>query len=1824
MLLTFIVGLFLVTQSVAQAAINEQIPFYGTLKNTAGTSLDGDYDMVFRFYDALTGGALLDTSTHTAGNGNQVTVTEGEFFVLLGSGAGNALDGLDFDTADVYVGITIEGDSEMTPRERLGAAPYAFNSDTVDGYDANQLLRYNATGSMTANAADALLTLTQTGSGDIFNVFDGGAEVFTITDGGRVGISSSTPLEELSVTGDAYITGRLFDSTYNAGTNGMVLQTTGAGFAWVATSTLGLAGGGGGSLFTDAGALTYLTSVSDELAIGTTTLANAKITIQSEGVSDILNLFETGGSEVFTVLESGDVGIGTSTPDSILHLQDGATTKLTIDGGANTAEIQFNESGSARWRFGYDAVNNKAFWRDEVAGNTVFQFEDSAPNHSFYIDASGNIGFGEDEPGSRLSVVGNGSIGSGYSAIAAPADGFIVEGNVGIGSSTPTSKLVVDGDIDIDDPSSGLSLMGTRMFYASTTNDSIAIGEGAGAGFLNDGIRNIALGRNALAIATSSDDNLAIGDSAGLALTEGTENILIGRDAGRSITTGVENILIGYQSGYNTTGSDNTFIGALSGYNNTSGSNNSFFGRRAGLLNTTGTNNVAMGYHSLMYNATGVRNTALGHNAGRGSSTEANLNIGEGVYLGYFTGENLESNADGNILIGYETGSLLTTGANNILIGYDVELQDPTASQQLNIGNLLFGQNLNATGTDFSTGNIGIASSSPTHTLSVAGDVYITGALYDNAGFAGNNGYILQSDGNGFDWVATSSLGISGGGGSSPFTTSGDTNYLTDTTSNIVIGTSTVQSTSTGLYVQNKNIAIKQGDLTRVGLLSSLSGGSEYPEGIAISGDYAYGATNDNDFYVFDISDPTSPREVGLLATTSIDYPQHIEIAGDYAYLTDISLDALHVIDISNPSDPTLFGTVISDDSDGGDALLDSASDFVLYGSYALITSPAQGSITVVDISSTTDPFVAYQFADASLDGIAQLDLQGQYLYAQYDQDVTAGFDFGMVVLDVSDPLDISIVSTADPTGSISEITDIVVSGNALYARSFGGVHVFDVTDPTNLNEVAIITNSYLTRSGRMDVQDNYLAVTSDDVVSDMYLTLYDVSSSSNPMLVGISEPMSGLAQYDVKFSGSQLVLSMENSIRIYELPHISSPAARIASLKSGLIFSDDIQIEDFLTVDGSAVVGHNLLVGSGLTISGNGGLHLAQTVMATTSQRLYNISGNLYWDGAVIGGTTGLFTDEGASTYLTSLTDNLALGTSTADGRLTVEAAEDTALISLNDSTNDSQANIFSGTTSPESRITAGPGSLFVDTVDGVLYQKASGIGNIGWLQLGYASTSAAAATSTHGASIERTSNQSVNSSASTEIAFNATRFDNGSLVSLADNSITVKRAGMYTIASNIYVQTIGNGVVFEPILYVNGSPVRTSITRTGGSGNQSAEISEIIELSAGDEVTLNLFHVNGSAVNVGGGNPFEYSYLTVVEIPSTYGTGSTFFTENGSTIHAASSTANFAFGTTSSAYKTTVWGDLFVSTSTLPTLFVNTGVNQVMIGTTTPESGAMLSVDGTIHAENLSGGGTTLSTDANGNIIRTASDIQFKTNVATITDALSKVVDLRGVTYEWKDTLRFGSSTEVGFVAQEVDMVLPEVVRKGGSYWSLNTANIVALVVEAVKELRLIVFGNQQKIADLEARIEALEGGQPLKSSQDNDATGQQTSSQQPAPADNTDEEQATSTSSPATDIGTETGSSTEASKAPAQTDGVSTSTDSTLIVTAETLEESGTQSKEIVLTELEQETDTHEDQAETVSTDSDPLADQAIEETIIEPEQAAAGNTLPVTEETVDETL
>jgi hypothetical protein len=100
-------------------------------------------------------------------------------------------------------------------------------------------------------------------------------------------------------------------------------------------------------------------------------------------------------------------------------------------------------------------------------------------------------------------------------------------------------------------------------------------------------------------------------------------------------------------------------------------------------------------------------------------------------------------------------------------------------------------------------------------------------------------------------------------------------------------------------------------------------------------------------------------------------------------------------------------------------------------------------------------------------------------------------------------------------------------------------------------------------------------------------------------------------------------------------------------------------------------------------------------------------------------------------------------------------------------------------------------------------------------------------------------------------------------------------------------------------------------------------------------------------------------------------------------------------------------------------------------------------------------------VSGDIIANSIAGSSDIRFKKNIRPVENALDKVKSLRGVYFNWNKEAfpekNFGAQDELGFIAQEVEKVVPEIVTKENTkdeYRSVKYDKLVALLVEAIKE--------------------------------------------------------------------------------------------------------------------------------------------------------------------------
>jgi len=83
----------------------------------------------------------------------------------------------------------------------------------------------------------------------------------------------------------------------------------------------------------------------------------------------------------------------------------------------------------------------------------------------------------------------------------------------------------------------------------------------------------------------------------------------------------------------------------------------------------------------------------------------------------------------------------------------------------------------------------------------------------------------------------------------------------------------------------------------------------------------------------------------------------------------------------------------------------------------------------------------------------------------------------------------------------------------------------------------------------------------------------------------------------------------------------------------------------------------------------------------------------------------------------------------------------------------------------------------------------------------------------------------------------------------------------------------------------------------------------------------------------------------------------------------------------------------------------------------------------------------------------INTTSDIALKDNILKINNSLDVLEKITGFTFNWKSD----GVKSYGVSAQEVEKILPEIVRiRGDGYKGVNYLNLIAFLIEAIKDLR------------------------------------------------------------------------------------------------------------------------------------------------------------------------
>ncbi|GIW62067.1 MAG: hypothetical protein KatS3mg089_0919 [Patescibacteria group bacterium] len=337
------------------------LSFQGRLTDISDNPITSATPLRFAIYNDLTasGSALLWQEVQTV-----TPDTDGVFSVLLGTNT-TIPSSVFTDNSSLYLGVTVQTDPELTPRQQIATVAFAANSETLQG-----LYPITAAGAGTSNV---VLALDSSGN---------------LTIGG-----SATP--KFSATGGEFtLSGNVLSLTTNVGSNTNInISPDGKGVVNIIKPLQNTSLNN--NITTAAGAV----EVDDLFAVLATSSGQSAFTINQNGAGPLISASSSGIAK-FTVNNdgsayfAGNVGIGITSPTGILSLANSAAGVEILFSGANAANI-------------YQSTSGQSLYINTNTGDLRLGANGSGSN-DLVIKSTGNIGIGNTTASNfKLEVTGN-------------------------------------------------------------------------------------------------------------------------------------------------------------------------------------------------------------------------------------------------------------------------------------------------------------------------------------------------------------------------------------------------------------------------------------------------------------------------------------------------------------------------------------------------------------------------------------------------------------------------------------------------------------------------------------------------------------------------------------------------------------------------------------------------------------------------------------------------------------------------------------------------------------------------------------------------------------------------------------------------------------------------------------------------------------------------------------------------------------------------------------------------------------------------------------------------------------------------------------------------------------------------------------------------------------------------------------------------------------------------------------------------------------------------------------------------------------------------
>lgn len=523
----FITTLFFTVPAFAAPNVTQTMNFQGRLlNNTGGLVNDGNYNIQFKIYQGDTNVWTENYVNNNTANG--VKIKNGYFSVALGSRTTFGTS-VDWTRDDLSLSINIAGtndacttfgsapctaDGEMSPRTNLTSVPLAIqakNAALLEGKAANEFVQLGQ-GAQTDAGIGSSIFINKTGSGNLLQLQNTAADVFTIGNTGNITLGSNANKTLSVATSSGSANG--YQLSISAGGGGATGSTNGGNLV-LTGGHAGINGGNGGNLNLDAG--TALEGTDGTINIGTSAAGTINIGATGAYQNQTITIgSNTTGSSNITIGTSGSASSGTTTVQAKndVEVKTNGTTRATFSGTSNTLYLGNGASSSSPNDF---LIQGTGSTSSGIAGGSLTlqagtAYTGNANGGNLTLDAGAKAGSGN---GGTVSI------------------GTANASSITMGNASSNTNNTIYGSTIVRSAGSNSTTAfqlqntsGISLFTADTTNMEIVIGNGGNTITLSsNGITFAGTTRGAKQIRLAAEyqntvlDNGSTGNNAGTMLS---------------------------------------------------------------------------------------------------------------------------------------------------------------------------------------------------------------------------------------------------------------------------------------------------------------------------------------------------------------------------------------------------------------------------------------------------------------------------------------------------------------------------------------------------------------------------------------------------------------------------------------------------------------------------------------------------------------------------------------------------------------------------------------------------------------------------------------------------------------------------------------------------------------------------------------------------------------------------------------------------------------------------------------------------------------------------------------------------------------------------------------------------------------------------------------------------------------------------------------------------------------------------------------------------------------------------------------------------------